>query len=332
MQDIPFHIAFLLTQHECVIVPGLGAFIVTSSERAIISRWGFFLPPERTLDFDSEINDDDGLLVNAIIEKEKISREKAQFFIYQFVTSTLQSLEEGDELHVRGVGTLYMKDHKQLFRADKTLSCNANYFGLNRFSLPFLKDLPKQENMPKPVKVFQEDSNDENELIPVRRKSPLYFSLVVLVIIALCIIIPFPLNNDRFSPESKNQSYSMQDSINEEDSVPENEIQLPADLSLANSENGNAKATSLVRVTSLDYYIVIANFPDESSAKKKLSEVQAKGFDKAAILSTDEKYRVYITHFEKKADAERYLTQFRIDYSEYSNAWLLSSSPPHRSE
>ena len=68
MQGISFHIAYLLTQHEYVIVPGLGAFVVSLPEKDKTSRWGILSPPVYSLEFDQELKHDDGLLANSIEE------------------------------------------------------------------------------------------------------------------------------------------------------------------------------------------------------------------------------------------------------------------------
>jgi len=137
MQNIPFHIAYLLTRHECVIVPGLGAFVVSSSGREKINRWGILSPPESFLGFNSEITHNDGLLSNSLAKEKKSSYREADQLIEQYVTGVLQSLEDGKRVHIPWVGSLYSKDNKKLFQPERTLSCNAFNYGLTGFSMPY---------------------------------------------------------------------------------------------------------------------------------------------------------------------------------------------------
>jgi len=319
MQDIPFHIAFLLTQYECVVVPGLGTFIVTSTDKEMINRWGFFSPPEKTIVYDPEIKHDDGLLVSSIVKKEKIPFAEANLFLNRFVTSALHSLNQGEEVLIPGVGTLYLKDNKRLFRADKTLSCNAIYFGLNRFNLPYLKDIPKPVNIIQPSIIIPE--KEEAVLVRVRRKSLFYVGFIALVITVL-FIIPIPLNNGRFSPAIKQPN-----SI-----IPLLTPDTISSITQTDNETSQSEPIGVVKVTALHYYIIIASYQDQSSAMVNLYKVKSKGFENADIINSNEKYHIYINHFEDKVKAAETLFQFKNDFPEYSSAWLHSSLPPHQSE
>ena len=144
MQTVPFHIAYLLTQHECVIVPGLGAFVVSSSDKEKSGRWGILSPPENFLGFNPEMKHNDGLLVDSITKEKEFARKEANLLIDQYVNNVLHTLNEGNKVRIPGVGTLYSEDNNRLFHPDRTLSCNAFNYGLTGISLPYLKDI-KQE-------------------------------------------------------------------------------------------------------------------------------------------------------------------------------------------
>jgi len=331
MQSIPFHIAYLLTQHDCVTLPGIGAFIVSSSDEEKINRWGIISPPENILGFNPKIKHNDGLLTNSIAKEKKIPFEEANLLIDQYVTYILLSLDKGEKVEIPGVGILYSKDDKRMFHPDKALSCNVLNYGLYRFSLPYLNDIQQQAS------ILPEKKDKKPVLIPGSRKSVTYFGSVVMALIAMCIV-PIPLNKGRYSPTNIQYAsmpgLSMQYLSDEKEYVSEPEIQMPGDSSLTQTETETqqSKTTSVVRVTALHYYIIIASFQDQSTAIKTLSLIQSKGFENAAILNTDEKYHIYTNHFEDKSEAAKYLIEFKNDYPGYSNAWMLSSLPPNQSE
>ena len=58
----------LLFHHDCVVVSGLGAFIL-NSESAIVDEKGKIEPPKKIISFNRLINQNDGLLANYISEK-----------------------------------------------------------------------------------------------------------------------------------------------------------------------------------------------------------------------------------------------------------------------
>lgn len=331
MQNIPFHIAYLLIRHECVIVPGLGAFVVSTSDKEVTSRWGILSPPENFLGFNPEIKHNDGLLANSLAKEKNLSYKEANLIINQYVKNILHSLYKGENVQIKGVGTLYLRNTKKMFRPDKTLSCNAFNYGLTGFSLPYLKDLHRQKDL------FPLQKDKEVVWIPINRKFISYLGSVAAAFIAMCIV-PTPLNNGRLSTVKTQYasliSLATQDKIAEDENTPETEMQLPADSSVSEEDIPilRPKTINVVRVDHLNYYIIIASLQTPFSARKALAELQSEGFENATILCTDERYHIYMNHFEDKKAAEKFLIQFRNDYPKYANAWMLSSLPPNQFE
>ena len=319
---IPFHIAYLLTQHECVIVPGLGAFVVSPFNREKTSRWGILSPPENFLGFNSEIKHNDGLLANSVARATKRSFKEASLLIEQYVSDVLQRIDEGKKVDIPMAGSLYMEDNKKMFLPEKTLSCNAFNYGLSSFSLPYLKDVEQKSN------TVTEKRNKEIVWVPVHRKFITYAGSIAAALLAMCII-PTPLNDGHFNPAHAqyasfiNLSTQNEPIVNEEtETVPETEIITPVD-SAPDEPKVLCSELKPVKITEVHYYIIIASLPDQLSAKKTLSVFQSKGFENAAILSSDGRHRIYTNRFEDKAEAEKFLIQFRKNYPEQASAWLL---------
>jgi len=234
MQSVPFHIAYLLTRYECVIVPGLGAFLVSSSDIEKTSRDDIISPPQNFLVFNPEINHNDGLLANSIQKENEseFSQIEANQLIERYVKNISRSLEKGKKVQIPKVGTLFSKDNKKVFQPDKTLSCNAFYFGLGEFSLPSVEDLWQSKDL-------RGKKNKEVVWIPISRKLISYVGSVAAALLAMCII-PTPLNNgnDHFNPAYAQYasliSLSPQNTVNEvhqKSSKSETGIQTPVDES-----------------------------------------------------------------------------------------------------
>jgi len=320
VQNIPFHIAFLLTQHECVIVPGLGAFVVSPSGKEKTKRWGILSPPEFFLGFNSEIKHNDGLLANSIAREKKCSYKEANLLIDQYVTETLQTLNEERQVLIPWVGSLHIKENKKLFQQARTLSCNAFNFGLTGFSMPYLKDIQQQEN------ILFGKKDKEVVWIPISRKFIVYTGSIAAALIAMCII-PTPLNNghSNLSPTQYASlvHFSTENTDNKiTNTSQETKVVEPVEISSTTSTPA-PEAENPQKVNTFYYYIIIASLPDQFSAKKSLAEFQSKGFENSAILSIGGRYRIYTNCFTDKAEAEKYLLQFRKNHPEQSNAWLL---------
>ena len=320
MQNIPFHIAYLLTRHECVIVPDLGAFVVSPSGKEKTKRWGILSPPEVFLGFNSEIKHNDGLLANSVAKEKKCSYKEANLLIDRYVTDVLQTLNEGKQVHIPWVGSLHSKENKKLFQQERVLSCNALNYGLASFSMPYAENIQSKED------ISSEEKDKEIVWIPVSRKFITYTGSIAAALIAMCII-PTPLANGHFSPartqyaslvhfsaqniDGKTTNFSQETKVGEQIAMP---AAIPDTVS---------KEVSSQKTNTPHYYIVVASLPDKSSANKTLTEFQSKGFENSAILSADGRHRIYTNCFTDKAEAEKYLLQFRKAHPEQADAWLL---------
>ena len=78
MNNLFRHIEYLLLRHDCVIVPGLGAFISASRPAKIDMQEGKILPPSKSLMFNQSVATDDGLLANSFARKTGMKFEEAR--------------------------------------------------------------------------------------------------------------------------------------------------------------------------------------------------------------------------------------------------------------
>jgi len=330
MQNIQFHIAYLLTQHECVIVPVLGAFVVSQKDKEKKSKWGIFSPPENYLTFNPQINHYDLLLANSISKEKNCSVEEAFKLINDYVSNILVSFDEGKKVHIPFVGSLFLKDDEIVLQPDKSLSCNASNFGLTGFSLPNLQDFQKES------KINPKKNIKKNASPAVKRKFILLSISIAVAVIAVFLIAMLWKNGHIESVykqitnivQPPEQKAVIEKPIIETTEVSAHIIPEPADTIIISKEKPAfqtvvANQKDIVKSNIPYYYIIIASLPDQTSAKKTVAEIKSAGFKDAAILFSDGKYRIYTNRFDKKLDAEKFLFQFRKDHPKYKNAWLL---------
>ena len=74
--NVSLHITTLLRRNDCVIIPGVGAFVATRHEAEL--RDGLMVPPRRELSFNPMMVHDDGLLASSVSRRMKISFEQAR--------------------------------------------------------------------------------------------------------------------------------------------------------------------------------------------------------------------------------------------------------------
>ena len=79
------YISDLLYRYECVILPGFGAFLTNRKSAQVIKGTHQFAPPFKSISFNVQLKQNDGLLVNYISKSEKISYETAFEKLQQYL-------------------------------------------------------------------------------------------------------------------------------------------------------------------------------------------------------------------------------------------------------
>ena len=113
MEILPLHIEYLLTRHDCVIVPGLGAFIANETEAVIDLEAGVIRPGRREIGFNRSVVTDDGLLSHSIARREGLSYEDARRQVAHLSERMMADLDQEGEVSLGMVGKL-VKDQEGL--------------------------------------------------------------------------------------------------------------------------------------------------------------------------------------------------------------------------
>ena len=108
MELLPLHIEYLLTRHDCVIVPGFGAFIATETEAYFDSEKGIINPRKREISFNSSVVTDDGLLSHSIARRERLSYEEAHRLMSALICKMNSDLRNEGEVSLGMVGRLVL--------------------------------------------------------------------------------------------------------------------------------------------------------------------------------------------------------------------------------
>ncbi|MDE6770662.1 MAG: hypothetical protein K2J78_13140, partial [Muribaculaceae bacterium] len=114
MTNLFRHIEFLLLRHDCVIVPGLGAFIVTTTPASIYNYTRRIFPTYRSVMFNQAVTLDDGLLANSYARSLSLTFEEARQVILKDVASLHNSLRTNRVIEIGRLGQLSMGDEDQL--------------------------------------------------------------------------------------------------------------------------------------------------------------------------------------------------------------------------
>lgn len=113
MEILPLHIEYLLTRHDCVIVPGIGALIATDTEARIDIENGKVYPHRREISFNRNVSTDDGLLSHSIARREGLSYEDAHRLMNSLIAKMKIDLHTEGEVSLGMTGRM-LKDEEGL--------------------------------------------------------------------------------------------------------------------------------------------------------------------------------------------------------------------------
>ncbi|NUQ24102.1 MAG: SPOR domain-containing protein [Saprospiraceae bacterium] len=123
-------IAPLLYEHDSLAVPGLGTFVSTYKNAAVDHVQRKVQPPALQLQFQSHLQLDDGILVNYIREKYKVSLQDAQQAVAAYVKVALEIIDKREMVTIPKVGRLYRDYEDQLRFLEDATNFNTASYGL----------------------------------------------------------------------------------------------------------------------------------------------------------------------------------------------------------
>ena len=104
MFSIIEHIEYLITCHDCVVVPGWGAFIANYDVSTYDASKSVMARPRRSIGFNASVSHNDGLLAQSLMCREGIGYNAAMKFIADSVTTFRQQLSLDGEVSMGRLG------------------------------------------------------------------------------------------------------------------------------------------------------------------------------------------------------------------------------------
>ncbi len=102
----------LLLENETVIIPGFGAFISTYKPAEISGNE--IKPPSKEISFTTQIKNNDGLLVEIIARKAKISQRNAMKRVDKARENMLYELDNGESVILENIGRLSYNEKNEI--------------------------------------------------------------------------------------------------------------------------------------------------------------------------------------------------------------------------
>ena len=296
--SISKHITELLYNHNCVIVPGFGAFLTKNI--AASRNNDVFSPPKKTIAFNSMLKENDGLLANRISATDGISYKAALKKIKKDVKTLASSLNVG-EVEIDNIGTLRLNDEKKVqFQPNQNVNFDSKSYGLESFTRPPRKTSSPEEKVKK-------------------LSIPDYAVRYAAIILLLIGISSISYNSfDEFRYEQKAESLA-----NAQKKILENVQAATFDLGEYAKISIPIKQNIIpVKSSSIYYSVIAGSFRSMENANKKLKSLITLGYQ-ASFTSVNPKglHRVAYARLKNRNEAVNLISRIKKDKG--NDAWLL---------
>lgn len=326
--NIEQYISDLLYEYDCVIIPGLGGFIGNYTPARVNPVHHTFSPPFKSLLFNINLKQNDGLLANKIVQDKMIPYQEAMQSIRSFVNHCNSFLKDGGKIRLENIGTIYTDNRGTLqFDQDKEVNYLIESYGLTSFvSLPIQRHGIHKE-LEKKISRYIIPSSGKKRSFPKSLKWAAFLALPIGAAVLLGITnfdklknIPVSYSGLMYTatsavsppvPSLKNVKTSIQTSgqtlILASDKSPVPEIR---------------PARMVYHEASKLFGIIVGAFKIHENAERLVGNLRQQGHD--AIIFDQTKTglsRVSIQNFSNKDEALTILAIIRA--SEFPAAWLL---------
>ncbi len=308
------HISNLLYDHNCVVVPGFGAFLAHTGSAHLDVSSNRIIPPSKTVSFNRQLTKNDGVLVTHIAKEKNLDYESLLSEVENVGRTWNKRLENGEHIELFGVGKLWSSAGGKIqFQPENKINYLTSSFGLGSISaIPVQREVLKEE--------VEELENTIPFIITPEKRTESVFRPWAKYAAILLLTVSLGLTGYRaFNDYTKKQVVAQEEAQQEVSRLIEE----------ATFFNGSPLELPAVNITLNkkqvvgNHHVIAGAFRIEQNAQKKVAQLKKKGYS-AVYLGTNKfgLHQVAYSSFEDSREALKFLKQVRK--SESSDAWLLS--------
>jgi len=123
----------LLLRHNCVIIPSFGGFVAKQTGASIDYNNGVMLPPKKSLLFNRQLINNDGLLIAELAVSNAIDYNESTKVVRDLIDSWNLQLRRGERITIDKVGFLFFDQEKNIcFEQDRFFNLLLDSYGLGK--------------------------------------------------------------------------------------------------------------------------------------------------------------------------------------------------------
>ena len=291
------HIKELLFRHDCVIIPNFGGLVSNPVSSKINTVSGTIFPPSKLIVFNKNLSINDGLLINHISKKEKISVDDSKNIVFDFSKKITDSLMSERSMRLNNIGlfTLGSEDNI-IFHQDIANNFDLNSFGFESFQI---------QKKTKTKKIIDINQSSTTKKISYKAAAV----LIPLILLSLTNIL-LDTSTNNINIQKSDLNFFKKSKVPKLD-VAENKI-----------EKEIEKIETITTPKTKNYHVIAGAFIEKSNAEKLNNSLIESKFNSEILLSENGYHRVSYNSFESKENAIIELEKLkRINKS----AWILTN-------
>ena len=309
MNEIALHIDFLLHTHDCIIVPGLGGFVVNETGVEKNGLWGLDAPSLELI-FNSKLTYNDGLLAESLMKTNNISFAQATKQIESASQELKSRLMKSEEVEWDNLGIFKTNKENNIIFLPNKAYVRPQFFGLSNARL-------------KPAALAVTSSNNNGNAIPVRYIMR-YVSTAIAVAILFFLVVVSYNSTSPVSQQAEIVSKPLIFGNNPSRTNTPKASQPSTVAAINNSPSSEANnSVTLGQSSTKKYYIVVGVYEVRDVAESTLSKLKKQGFVNASMIERPTRLDVYSDSFSSIEEAQAYLIKFHADNASYRDAWIL---------
>jgi cell division septation protein DedD len=333
-RDVTIYIKELLFGHDCVIVPGFGAFIGNYSPARIDHTEGLFCPPVKKITFNRHLINNDGLLIGHISSREGIGYGEARDLAASFADELRKRIGSGERVLLNNIGTFFNnREGLLIFEPDADANYLLSSFGLTSFHRTPVKDFDIRR------KVLEHYEKVPGKTTSMRRM--LTRAAVIIPLLVAMALIPFrsELFNSKVQETNMNPlaiaelEYNRSQILNV---TPATDTSSSTETVSAETKTSDSQTTAaVVPQTTVDngiavpidetetkYILVTGSFQSEENALSMVRNLQAKGFSPDVAAGPNGFFRVCAGTYNTSEEANAFLRKMK---STYPGSWVCKT-------
>lgn len=259
MKELGLHIEYLLRSHDCVIVPGIGAFLAGRRPAHVNSQAGIVMPGNVDIYFNGAIAHDDGLLADSFARRQSLTFEDGRAMATAAADHLRAALAQGTEVTIGRIGTLSRGSEDNIrFTPCEAMSHMPETLGYHAVALPRM-------SADRTLAAAQGHRSDERNYYIAVSKRALHIAATAAVVIIASFAVMFTSYGD--TPAGRQYASVMpvtpkEDVADAAGIIAAAEETQPADTHAEDSPNEDVETTPAA-----DKHLIVATFRTQAEAE-----------------------------------------------------------------